>query len=128
MARALRRGRSLLKIKFREILKKALESLKTCDILSISKVKNSTKPTEKKKMTRQEAIQQAKNYIMLDATKFLNTSNIMNCVASLVTDYDRVPERSCQNILEEIELFTKGLEILTQTVGECQQRIIDADE
>lgn len=79
-------------------------------------------------MTRQEAINQAKEYIMLDAVKFLNTSTIMNCVASLVTDYDRVPERSCQNILEEIELFTKGLEILTQTVGECQQRIIDADE
>ena len=79
-------------------------------------------------MTRQEAIQQSKNYIMSDAVKFLNTSNIMNCVASLVTDYDRVPERSCQNILEEIELFTKGLEILTQTVGECQQKIIDADE
>ena len=79
-------------------------------------------------MTRQEAIQQAKNYIMSDAVKFLNTSNIMNCVASLVTDYDRVPERSCQKILEEIELFTKGLEILTQTVGECQQKIIDADE
>ena len=79
-------------------------------------------------MTRQEAIQQAKKYIMSDAVKFLNTSNIMNCVASLVTDYDRVPERSCQNILEEIELFTKGLEILTQTVGECQRRIVDADE
>ena len=79
-------------------------------------------------MTREEAIQQAKKYIMSDAVKFLNTSSIMNCVASLVTDYDRVPERSCQNILEEIELFTKGLEILTQTVGECQQRIIDADE
>ena len=79
-------------------------------------------------MTRQEAIQEAKKYIMLDATKFLNTSSIMNCVASLVTDYDRVPERSCQNILEEIELFTKGLVILTQTVGECQQMIIDADE
>ena len=79
-------------------------------------------------MTRQEAIQQAKKYIMLDAVKFLNTSSIMNCVASLVTDYDRVPERTCQNILEEIELFTKGLEILTQTVGECQQRIIDADK
>ena len=28
-------------------MKKALENLKTCDILSISKVKNSTKPTEK---------------------------------------------------------------------------------
>ena len=79
-------------------------------------------------MTRQEAIQQAKKYIMLDATKFLNTSNIMNCVASLVTDYDRVPERTCQKIIEEIELFTKGLEILTQTVEECQQGIIDADE
>ena len=79
-------------------------------------------------MTRQEAIQQAIKYIMLDATKFLNTSNIMNCVASLVTDYDRVPERSCQKIIEEIELFTKGLEILTQTIGECQQRIIDADK
>ena len=79
-------------------------------------------------MTRQEAILQAKKYIMLDSAKFLNTSNIMNCVASLVTDYDRVPERSCQNILEEIELFIKGLEILTQTVAECQQRIIDADE
>ena len=79
-------------------------------------------------MTRQEAIQQAKENIMLDAVKFLNTSNIMNCVASLVTDYDRVPERSCQKIIEEIELFTKGLEILTQTVGECQQRIIDADK
>ena len=79
-------------------------------------------------MTRQEAIQQAKNYIILDATKFLNTSNIMNCVVSLVTDYDRVPERSCQKILEEIELFTKGLEILKQTVKECQQGIIDADK
>ena len=79
-------------------------------------------------MTRQEAIQQAKENIMLDAVKFLNTSNIMNCVASLVTDYDRVPERSCQKIIEEIELFTKGLEILTQTVGECQQRIVDADK
>ena len=79
-------------------------------------------------MTRQEAIQQAKKYIMLDATKFLNTSDIMNCVASLVTDYDRVPERSCDKILEEIELFTKGLEILAQTVKECQQGIIDADE
>ena len=74
-------------------------------------------------MTRQEAIQQAKNYIMSDATKFLNTSNVMNCVCSLITDYDRVPERTCQNILEEIEIFTKGLEILTQTVGECQQRM-----
>ena len=79
-------------------------------------------------MTREEAIQQAKKYIMSDAVKFLNTSSIMNCVASLVTDYDRVPERSCQKILEEIELFSKGLEILTQTVGECQLRIIDADE
>ena len=79
-------------------------------------------------MTRQEAIQQAKKDIMSDATKFLNTSNIMNCVASLITDYDRVPERSCQKIIEEIELFAKGLEILSQTVGECQQRIIDADE
>ena len=79
-------------------------------------------------MTRQEAIQQPKKYIMSDAVKFLNTSNIMNCVASLVTDYDRVPERSCQNILEEIELFTKGLEILKQTVEECKQGIIDADE
>ena len=79
-------------------------------------------------MTRQEAIQQAKENIMLDAVKFLNTSSIMNCVASLVTDYDRVPERSCQKIIEEIELFTKGLEILTQTVGECQQRIVDADK
>lgn len=79
-------------------------------------------------MTRQEAIQQAKKNIMLDATKFLNTSNIMNCVASLVTDYDRVPERTCQKIIEEIELFTKGLEILTQTVAECQQEIIDADK
>lgn len=79
-------------------------------------------------MTRQEAIQQSKNYIMLDAVKFLNTSKIMNCVASLVTDYDRVPERSCDNILEEIELFTKGLDILRQTVKECQQGIIDADE
>ena len=79
-------------------------------------------------MTRQEAIQQAKKYIMLDATKFLNTSDIMNCVASLVTDYDRVPERSCDKILEEIELFTKGLEILTQTIKECKQGIIDADE
>ena len=69
-------------------------------------------------MTRQEAIQQAKKYIMLDAEKFLNTSSIMNCVASLVTDYDRVPERTCQNILEKNKLFTKGLEILTQTVGE----------
>ena len=79
-------------------------------------------------MTRQEAIQQAKEYILLDATKFLNTSDIMNCVVGLVTDYDRVPERSCQHILEEIELFTKGLEILTQTVKECQQGIINADE
>lgn len=79
-------------------------------------------------MTRQEAIQQAKNYIILDATKFLNTSNIMNCVVSLVTDYDRVPERTCNNIIEEIELFTKGLEILKQTVEECKQDIIDADE
>ena len=79
-------------------------------------------------MTRQEAIQQAKNYIMLDSVKFLNTSSIMNCVASLVTDYDRVPERTCNNILEEIELFTKGLEILKQTVKECQQGIIDADK
>ena len=79
-------------------------------------------------MTRQEAIQQAKKYVLLDAAKFLNTSDIMNCVVSLATDYDRVPERSCQNILEEIELFTKGLEILTQTVEECQQKIIDADE
>ena len=79
-------------------------------------------------MTRQEAIQQAKKYIMLDAVKFLNTSKIMNCVASLVTDYDRVPERSCQKILEEIELFSKGLEILAQTVKECQQGIIDADK
>ena len=79
-------------------------------------------------MTRQEAIQKAKNYILLDAQKFLNTSDIMNCVISLVTDYDRVPERACNNILEEIELFTKGLEILKQTVKECQQGIIDADE
>lgn len=79
-------------------------------------------------MTRQEAIQQAKKYIMLDAVKFLNTSSIMNCIASLVTDYDRVPERSCDNILEEIELFAKGLEILKQTVKECQQGIIDADK
>ena len=52
----------------------------------------------------------------------------MNCVASLVTDYDSVPERSCDNILEEIELFTKGLEILKQTVKESQQGIIDADK
>ena len=79
-------------------------------------------------MTRQEAIQQAKKYIMLDATKFLNTSDIMNCVTSLVTDYDRVPERTCDKIIEEIELFTKGLDILTQTVGECKQMIIDADD
>lgn len=79
-------------------------------------------------MTRQEAIQQAKNYIMLDATKFLNTSKIMNCVASLVTDYDRVPERSCDNILEEIDLFIKGLQILKQTVEEGKQGIIDADK
>ena len=79
-------------------------------------------------MTRQEAIQKAKNYILLDAQKFLNTSDIMNCVISLVTDYDRVPERACNNILEEIELFTKGLEILAQTVKECQQGIIDADK
>ena len=79
-------------------------------------------------MTRQEAIQQAKKYIMLDATKFLNTSSIMNCVASLVTDYDRVPERTCDSILEEIELFTKGLEILAQTVKEGKQGIIDADK
>lgn len=79
-------------------------------------------------MTRQEAIQQAKKYILLDATKFLNTSEIMNCVVSLATDYDRVPERSCENILEEIELFTKGLEILKQTVKEYQQGIIDADK
>ena len=79
-------------------------------------------------MTRQEAIKQAKKYILLDATKFLNTSDIMNCVVSLATDYDRVPERSCDNILEEIELFTKGLEILAQTVKECQQRIIEADK
>ena len=79
-------------------------------------------------MTRQEAIQQAKNNIILDATKFLDTSNIMNCVVSLVTDYDRVPERTCEKIIEEIELFTKGLEILTQTVGECQKKIINADE
>lgn len=79
-------------------------------------------------MTRQEAIQEAKKYIMLDATKFLNTSSIMNCVASLVTDYDRVPERTCQKIIEEIELFTKGLEILKQTIKECQEGIIDADK
>ena len=79
-------------------------------------------------MTRQEAIQQAQKYILLDATKFLNTSNIMNCIASLIIDYDPVRERSCQKILDEIELFTKGLEILTQTVRECQQRIIDADD
>lgn len=79
-------------------------------------------------MTRQEAIQQAKNYILTDATEFLNTSSIMNCVASLVTDYDRVPERSCAKILEEIELFTKGLEILKQTVKECQQGLIEADK
>ena len=79
-------------------------------------------------MTRQEAIQQAKKYVLLDAAKFLNTSDIMNCVVSLATDYDRVPERACDKILEEIELYTKGLEILTQTVRECQQRIIDADE
>ena len=79
-------------------------------------------------MTRQEAIQQAKSYILLDAQKFLNTSDIMNCVVSLATDYDRVPERSCDKILEEIELFTKGLEILAQTVKECQQGIIGADK
>ena len=79
-------------------------------------------------MTRQEAIQQAKKYVLLDATKFLNTSDIMNCVVSLVTDYDRVPERSCDKILEEIELFTKGLEILKQTVQECKQGIINADK
>ena len=79
-------------------------------------------------MTKQDAIQQAKNYILLDATKFLNTSDIMNCVVSFATDYDRVPERACQKIIEEIELFTKGLEILAQTVKECQQGIIDADE
>ena len=79
-------------------------------------------------MTRQEAIQQAKNYIMSDAVKFLNTSNIMNCVASLVTDYDRVPERSCDNINEEIDLFIKGLQILKQTIEEGKQGIIDADK
>lgn len=79
-------------------------------------------------MTRQEAIQEAKKNIMLDATKFLNTSNIMNCVASLVTDYDRVPERTCDNILKEIDLFTKGLGILAQTVKESQQGIINADK
>ena len=79
-------------------------------------------------MTRQEAIQQAKKYILLDATKFLNTSDIMNYVASLITDYDRVPERSCDKILEEIELFIKGLQILKQTIEEGKQGIINADK
>ena len=126
-ARALRRGRSLLKNKFRENLKKALENLKTCDILSISKLRT-LQPTEKIKMTRQEAIQQAKKYILLDATKFLNTSEIMNCVVSMATDYDPAPERACDYINEEIDLFIKGLQILKQTIEEGKQGIIDADK
>lgn len=79
-------------------------------------------------MTRQEAIQQAKTYILLDATKFLNTSEIMKCVVSMATDYDPVPERACDYINEEIDLFIKGLQILKQTVEEGKQEIIDADK
>ena len=79
-------------------------------------------------MTRQEAIQQAKNYILLDAQKFLNTSDIMNCVVSFATDYDPVPERACNYIKEEIDLFIKGLQILKQTIEEGKQGIIDADK
>lgn len=79
-------------------------------------------------MTRQEAIQQAKKYVLLDAAKFLNTSDIMNCVVSLATDYDRVPERACDKINEEIDLFIKGLQILKQTIEEGKQGIINADK
>lgn len=79
-------------------------------------------------MTRQEAIQQAKKYILLDATKFLNTSNIMEWVASFVTDYDPAPERACDYINGEIDLFIKGLQILKQTIEEGKQGIIDADK
>ena len=79
-------------------------------------------------MTRQEAIQQAKNYILLDAQKFLNTSDIMNCVVSFATDYDPVPERACDYINGEIDLFIKGLQILKQTIEEGKQGIIDADK
>ena len=79
-------------------------------------------------MTRQEAIQQAKKYILLDATKFLNTSEIMNWVVSMATDYDPAPERACDYINKEIDLFIKGLQILKQTVEEGKQGIIDADK
>ena len=79
-------------------------------------------------MTRQEAIQQAKKYILLDATKFLNTSEIMNCVVSMATDYDPAPERACDYINEEIDKFIIGLQILKQTVEEGKQGIINADK
>ena len=79
-------------------------------------------------MTRQEAIQQAKKYILLDAAKFLNTSEIMNWVVSMATDYDPAPERACDYINKEIDKFIIGLQILKQTIEEGKQGIINADK
>lgn len=79
-------------------------------------------------MTRQEAIQRAKSNIVLNMTRFLDTSNVTNSVANFVADnIDYAPARDCNKIKSEIDSLIKRLEMFKALVEDGKQGIIDAE-
>lgn len=78
-------------------------------------------------MTRQEAIQRAKSNIILNMSRFLDTSNVTNSVANFVVEADYAPARDCNRIKSEIDSLIKRLETFKALVEEGKQGIIEAE-
>ena len=78
-------------------------------------------------MTRQEAIQRAKSNIILNMSRFLDTSNVTNSVANFVANDDYSPARDCNKIKSEIDSLIKRLEMMKALVEESKQGIIEAE-
>ena len=79
-------------------------------------------------MTRQEAIQRAKSNIILNMSRFLETSNVTNSVANMVANtFDCNVESDCDKINAEINSLIKRLEMMKALVEDSKQGIIEAE-
>ena len=78
-------------------------------------------------MKRQDAIKRAKSNIILNMSRFLDSSNVTNSVANFVANDDYEPERDCDKINDEIDSLISRLEMMKALVGSAKQFIRDAE-
>ena len=80
-------------------------------------------------MTKLEAINRAKSYLLLQMTRFLDTSRVADAIASFAADFQNYDtERDLNKINEDIDYLIDRLNSLKGIVNEEKQAILDADK